>query len=240
METTLILIFAGLAVIFFVLWIAGCSRSDDYSKLANEINGINDTLNHIAYNQSNRGSAQDKESEEDTSRGSLPASEPVTIASIRKALFCNGYWTDDPSPDDPDRVWFKINDTNYCVDATKLPYLSLELGYNQESDDEDLELMKQAALDTSMGMPMVKICVTPKYIVCRIDILANSYHYLRDTLSQQVNILKKGILLFMGRYKALRDEKQHPKRQSTQPSSPPRTTWLGKRFRRRSFSMKER
>ena len=208
METVLILTFASLAFIFLMLWLAGCSRSDDYSKLANEVHGINDTMNRIAYKLSDRESEQKKESGNETNRGSMPASEPATIESIREALRYNGFSPDAPSSDDPDRVWFKIDDTNYCVDASKLPYLSLELGYNQESDEEDLILMKQAALDTSMGMYMVKICVTPKYYVCRIDILADSYLYLRDTLSQQVDILIKGIHHFMDRYKELRDEKK--------------------------------
>ena len=208
MELTLILTFAGLAFIFLVLWLASCSRADAYSKLTNEIHGINDTMNHIAYKLSNRDNVQTKESEDDTKHETSPASGPVTIESIREALRYNGYSPDDPASDDPGRIWFKIDDTNYCVDATKLPYLSLELGFNQETDEEDLELMKQAALDTSMGMYMVKICVTPKYYVCRIDILAESYLYLRDTLQRQVDILQEGIHHFMDKYKELRDEKQ--------------------------------
>lgn len=208
METTFILLFAGLAVIFFVLWLAGSSRADAYSKMANELHGLNDTMNRIAYKLSDRDSAQNKKPEDETSHETVSANEPVTIASIREALRYNGYSPDDPSSDDPDRVWFKIDDTNYCVDASKLPYVSLELGYNQESDEEDLELMKQAALDTSIGMYMVKISVTPKNFVCRIDIFTDSYLYLRDTLRPQIDILEKGVRHFMDRYKALRDEKQ--------------------------------
>ena len=183
METILILSFAALAIISLVL------------RLTKEVRGINDTLNHLVSKKPALQEPTDKK-------------EELTIESVRTALRYNGYSPDDPASDDPDRIWFKIDNTNYSVDASKLPYISLELGFNHEENEEDLELMNQAALETSMRMYMVKICVTPKYYVCRIDILADSYLYLRDTLRRQVNILMEGIHHFMDRYKELRDAKQ--------------------------------
>ena len=207
MENVLILTFAALAIIFLVLWLISYSRDESYGQLTKEVRGINDTLNRLVYKMPSPQVASEKQ-EAAVAVPKAGTLIPVTIESLREALRCNGYSPDGPTSDDPDRVWFKIDDTNYCVDASKLPYISLELGYNLESDEEDLELMKQAALDISMGMYMVKICVTPKYYVCRIDILADSYRYLRDTLSQQVDILTRGIHHFMDRCKELREEKQ--------------------------------
>lgn len=118
----LIILFAGLAIIFLVLWLVGQTREESYAKLVNEIHGLNDTMNRIAYKLPSPQEATGKESKEDSDVPEPESSRPVTIDSVRAALRFNGISPNSAESCESDTLAFSYRGRNY-----RLKHLTLFL-----------------------------------------------------------------------------------------------------------------
>ena len=208
METTLILLFAGLAVIFFVLWLAGGSRADAYSKLASEIHGINDTMNRIAYKMpSPQDSPEIKEevvavTEEETTK-------PVTIESARTALRYNGISPEIPDTHEPDVIKVTFKDRKYRLNLGRLPFVNILLAFGIDEED-DVDLMKEAAQFVSLRTFGACVFVIPEdnCFLISTDIYADSYLYLRNNIRFFLEVVENTGRYFYDRYEELKKQKQ--------------------------------
>lgn len=208
MENVLILIFAGLAVIFFVLWIAGCSRSDDYSKLANEIHGINDTLNRLVY----KIPAPQEASEKNDEIVAVPDAEttkPVTIESVRTALRYNGISPEILDTHDPSSVRFSFNELKYRLNLERLPFVSIQLIFGIDKED-DADLMKEVAQQVSLRSYGASVFVIPEdscYFIS-MDFYADTYLYLRNNIRFFLGAVENTCRYFHERYGEFKEQKK--------------------------------
>lgn len=71
--------------------------------------------------------------------------KPLNTESVRTALRYNGFSPEisGTNLDDWQTVRFKVKDTFFRIDTSRLPYLTLELGFRM-GQEEDINLMYQA------------------------------------------------------------------------------------------------
>lgn len=208
METILIFIFAGLAIIFLVLWILSHDNSERYAKLANEMHGLGETMNRIACKMPSP--QESKEKEQDTiDPDRLIESKPVTLESVRLALRFNGISPKIQDTRDPDALKFSYNDRNYRLNVGNLPYMSLLLVFKLESDD-DVELMKEVAQYVSLRSYGACVFIIPEdgCFLISADIYADTYLYIRNNLRYFLEVVENTGRYFYSRYDHLREEKK--------------------------------
>ena len=208
MEQTLILLFAGLAVIFFVLWLAGSSRTDAYSKLTNELHGINDTMNRLVYKMP----APQEATEKQGAPVSVPEAEiskPVTIESVRSALRYNGISPEILDTHEPDIIKFTFNDRKYRLNLGRLPYVNIMLVFGIDKED-DAELMKEAAQYVSLRSYGASVFVIPEdgCFLIGTDVYADTYLYLRNNIRFFLEVVENTGRYFYDRYEELKEQKK--------------------------------
>ena len=206
METTLILIFAGLAFIFLVLWLAGRSNSG-YEKLANEMRDINDTMNRIAYKMP---SPQDspKIKEEVVAVPEVETTKPVTIESVRTALRYNGISPEILDTHEPDIIKFTFNDRKYRLNLGRLPFVNIMLVFGIDKED-DADLMREAAQYVSLRSYGASVFVIPEdgCFLISTDVYADSYLYLRNNIRFFLEVVENTGGYFYSRYEELKAQK---------------------------------
>ena len=148
------------------------------------------------------------------------AGKPVTVESVKTALMSNGFTLEAPDADEPDIVSFMINDTVFRIDASHLPFLTLELGYRTDSMQVDVELMKQAAAEVTTGIFIGKVCIygEGQAVVFSAEWLCDSYTQLRDRLTKYLDIVCEAHKRFTETYDKLKEEKR--KREADLASKP--------------------
>ncbi|MBR5677178.1 MAG: hypothetical protein IKX20_03470 [Paludibacteraceae bacterium] len=208
MEQTLILLFAGLAVIFFVLWLAGSSRTDSYSKLTNELHGINDTMNRLVYKMP----APQEATEKQGAPVSVPEAEiskPVTIESVRSALRYNGISPEILDTHEPDIIKFTFNDRKYRLNLGRLPFVNIMLVFGIDKED-DADLMRDAAQYVSLRSYGASVFVIPEdgCFLISTDVYADSYLYLRNNIRFFLEVVENTGGYFYSRYEELREQKK--------------------------------
>ena len=213
MYSTLIIVFAALAIVFLVLWLDARSRNDASERLANELRGIDDTLNRIGHKLNSVTGAveklNEKKLEETVGSEAIPA-ESLSADSVRDALIECGIPEDKIDIDDPRRIWFTIGKTHFSVNVADLPYLSFQLGFQVDDDRTDFDLMMLAADMVSSGSPIAKVYVSPqdKYYMCHATMEANSYQHLRDNIKRYITLLGETCRRFDDKYERLKQEKR--------------------------------
>ena len=137
--------------------------------------------------------------------------KPVDIDSIRTALRSNGFSPEIAGTHSDDRnvVNFEVNGVRLRMDASKLPFLLLELGFQMEPGKEDVELMRRAASDVTSGIIIGKAIVLGdgQAVVFQAEILCDSYVHLRDNLKEYLQIVDETKMRFFDTYERLRAEK---------------------------------
>ena len=148
------------------------------------------------------------------------AAKPVTVESVKTALRSNGLTPEAPDADEPNIVSFKLNDTLFRLDASRLPFLTMELGYRTDPAEEDVELMKQAAAEVTTGIFIGKVSIygEGQAVVFCAEWLCDSYTQLRDRLTKYLDIVCEAHKRFTEAYDRLKEEKR--KREAELASKP--------------------
>lgn len=138
------------------------------------------------------------------------AAKPVTVESVKTALRSNGFTPEVPDADESNVVNFKINDTLFRIDASHLPFLSIELGYRADPAQEDVELMKQAAAEVTTGIFIGKVSIygEGQAVVFGAEWLCDSYTQLRDRMTRYIDIICDTHKRFSETYDRLKEEKR--------------------------------
>ena len=146
--------------------------------------------------------------------------KPLTVMSVRTALRYNGFSPEILDTHEPDIVNFKLNDTMFRINASRLPFLTLELGYRTDPAEEDAELMKQAAAEVTAGIFIGKVSIygEGQAVVFCAEWLCDSYTQLRDRLTKYLEIVCEAHKRFTEAYDRLKEEKR--KREAELASKP--------------------
>lgn len=141
------------------------------------------------------------------------AQEPLNMDSVKSVLQSNGYTPEPPSTDLDEReaVRFKIGDTFFRIDTSRLPYLTLDLGYGLDKDD-DIDLMYKAAWEVMAGIYVGKINILrgedASAVIFEADIIASNYTWFRDNFKQYLDIVIETRKRFYDVYGRLKEEKK--------------------------------
>ena len=139
--------------------------------------------------------------------------KPLTAESVRTALRYNGFSPEivDTHLDDWQAVRFKVEETFFRIDTSRLPLLTLETGFRMDKD-EDVELMERAAREVTAGIFVGKAKVLrgeeESAVVFQAEFIAVSYLYFRDSFKEYLNIVIETHKRFYETYENLKEEKK--------------------------------
>lgn len=136
----------------------------------------------------------------------------ISIESVRIALRYNGYSPDinGTNLDDWQIVNFKIEDTLFRIDTSRLPFLTLELGYRLDPEKEDVELLRRAAAEVTGGIFIAKVNIhgEGQGVVFCAEFICDNYIHLRDNLKRYLEIVIEAQRRFFDTYEKMKTEKQ--------------------------------
>ena len=141
------------------------------------------------------------------------AKKPLNTESVRIALRYNGFSPEvsGTNLDDWQTVRFKVEDTFFRIDTSRLPYLTLELGFRM-GKDEDIDLMDRAAREVTTGIFVGKVNILRGEVESAVDFqadfIADSYIYFRDNFKEYLNIVIETHKRFFDTYNNLKEEKK--------------------------------
>ena len=137
---------------------------------------------------------------------------PISIGTVCKILHALGGSSVIVENDDPLSISFKYDDMSYWLVLDELPFISLVLAVDFNPEDEDIELMKDAAQYVSLHSFGAVVYVIPEdaYWLVGYDIYADSESYLRKLLKLSLDNLKQVGWYFYDYYHRLKSK--HSKR----------------------------
>lgn len=208
---------AALAMLFMVLWMDARAKSyavKGREEIVGKIESVQKTMDgtlvrvmRLEDTAKKHQTEADKEEEDKEF-----AKKPVTIESVRTALRYNGYSPEivDTHLDDWQIVKFKINETLFRIDTSRLPFLIMELGYRLNPVDEQVELMRRAAAEVSAGIFIAKVNILEngQAVVFNVEFISDSYHHLRDNFRQYLEIIIEAHKRFFETYDMLKEERE--------------------------------
>lgn len=140
------------------------------------------------------------------------AKAPLTVDSVRTALRKNGFHPEGPdaNPEERQLLAFNIQDTRFHVDVTRLPFLSLELGYSLDPATEDIDLLYKAAYEVTSGIFVGKAVILGEgqAVLFQAEMMCDSYVHLRDNFKRYLDIVIETQKRFYDTYQKLKDEKK--------------------------------
>lgn len=136
--------------------------------------------------------------------------EPLTVEDIEAAVRCAGYV---PETND-DWIKFKVAGELFLVDASRLPLVVVLRPYNVNTNEWDMDVMKQAAHMMADELIMVKAVfdedpseTSLRFIVAAID---RNYFSFSDNLMTYINLISDGNQRMREIYGELMENKLHP------------------------------
>ena len=200
MEVVFIIVFAALFVIFFVLWMTDRSRNDSLTVDSKPIRDIRETLDQ---------SLERITAIEDKLSVVPDGSGPLSIDDVRNALLANDIAPETIDTSESGRIWFTIDNTRFSIELSRSPFFCFELVFRMKVEEEDVELMEQAARIVTLGMYIAKVDVNPekKYFICQADMIADTYLYLTNNFKRYINLLIDASHRFNEEYDKLRKER---------------------------------
>jgi hypothetical protein len=131
---------------------------------------------------------------------------------VRTAIRYNGFSPEiiDTHLDEWQTVKFKIGDTQFRVDTSRLPFLTLDLGYSLDQEKEDAALLERAAAEVTVGIFIGKAYVLGggQAVVFNAEFLCDSYLSLRDNFKKYLDIVIETQKRFFETYNRLKEEKR--------------------------------
>lgn len=212
METIIIVFLIALIGLSFVTWREARSKNrpaDD--GLLQKVDSIQKTMDEslvrIMLLEDKAKTSIDKMEEKEV------AKKPLNTESVRIALRYNGFSPEisGTSLDDWQTVRFKVEDTFFRIDTSRLPFLTLELGFRM-GQEEDIDLMYRAAREVTAGIFVGKVNILrgeeESAVVFQAEFIADSYLYFRDNFKEYLNIVIETHKRFFEVYNGLKDEKK--------------------------------
>lgn len=137
---------------------------------------------------------------------------PIEIGTVCKILHALGGSSVMVENGDPLSISFKYNDMSYWLVLDELPFISLVLAVDFNPEDEDIELMKDAAQYVSLHSFGAVVYVIPEdaYWLVGYDIYADSESYLQKLFKLSLDNLKQVGWYFYDYYHRLKSK--HSKR----------------------------
>ena len=137
---------------------------------------------------------------------------PISIGTVCKILHALGGSSVIVENGDPLSISFKYDDLSYWLVLDELPFISLVLAVDFNPEDEDIELMKDAAQYVSLHSFGAVVYVIPEdaYWLVGYDIYADSESYLQKLLKLSLDNLKQVGWYFYDYYHRLKSK--HSKR----------------------------
>lgn len=137
---------------------------------------------------------------------------PISIGTVCKILHALGGSSVIVENGAPLSISFKYDDMSYWLVLDELPFISLVLAVDFNPEDEDIELMKDAAQYVSLHSFGAVVYVIPEdaYWLVGYDIYADSESYLQKLLKLSLDNLKQVGWYFYDYYHRLKSK--HSKR----------------------------
>lgn len=209
-------IIAAFAMLFMVLWMDTRAKSHatkGRDEVFRKFEAVQKTMDGILVRVMRLEETTKKHPEEvDEDREIENAKKPVTIESVRTAIRYNGYSPEivDTHLDDWQIVKFKINDTLFRIDTSRLPFLTMELGYRLNPEEEEVELMRRAAADVSEGIFIAKVNIhgDGNAVVFNVEFICDNYLHFRNNFKQYLEIIIEAHKRFFDTYERMKDEKK--------------------------------
>ena len=208
-------------IIFFLIVLVGFAFAiwkDGRPKEQPAINGLqqkvdslqktmDDSLVRIMLLEDKAKAASDKKEEKESVK------RPLNAESVRIALRYNGFSPEivDTHLDDWQAVRFKVEETFFRIDTSRLPLTTLEMGFKLDKD-EDLDLADRAAREVTTGIFAGKASILrgeeESAVVFQAEFIADSYLYFRDNFKEYLNIVIETHKRFYETYNNLTEEKK--------------------------------
>jgi len=209
-------IIAAFAMLFMVLWMDTRAKSHTTKgrdEVFRKIEVIQKTMDGILVRVMRLEETTKKHPVEVDKDGEIEnAKKPVTIESVRTAIRYNGYSPEivDTHLDDWQIVKFKINDTLFRIDTSRLPFLTMELGYRLNPEEEEVELMRRAAAEITAGIFIAKVNIhgDGTAVVFNVEFICDNYLHLRDNFKQYLEIIIEAHKRFFETYEKMKEEKK--------------------------------
>ena len=133
---------------------------------------------------------------------------PIEIGTVCKILHALGGSSVMVENGDPLSISFKYNDMSYWLVLDELPFISLVLAVDFNPEDEDIELMKDAAQYVSLHSFGAVVYVIPEdaYWLVGYDIYADSEGYLQKLLKLSLDNLEQVGWYFYDYYHRLKSK----------------------------------
>lgn len=116
---------------------------------------------------------------------------PIEVESVCKILHAIGITSEVVETGHPMYIRFTYNDMSYRLVFDDIPFLSLVLMFDFNPEEEDIELMKDAAQYVSLRSFGAVVFVVPEdaYWLVGYDIFADSESYLQKNLNVFLDVL---------------------------------------------------
>ena len=168
---------------------------------------MDDSLVRIMLLEDKAKAASDKKEEKESVK------RPLNAESVRIALRYNGFSPEivDTHLNDWQAVRFKVEETFFRIDTSRLPLTTLEMGFRMDKD-EDVDLMERAAREVTAGIFVGKANILrgeeESAVVFQAEFIADSYLYFRDNFKEYLNIVIETHRRFYETYDNLKEEKK--------------------------------
>ena len=212
MEAIIIILLVVLAGFSFAIWKDGRPKEQpDDDGLQQKVDALqkkmDDSLVRIMFLEDKAKDASDRKEDKEIIK------KPLNAESVRIALRYNGFSPEiiDTNLDDWQAVRFKVEETFFRIDTSRLPLLTLETGFRMDKE-EDVELMERAAREVTTGIFVGKANVLrgeeESAVVFQAEFIADSYLYFRDNFKEYLNIVIETHKRFYETYENLKEEKK--------------------------------
>lgn len=214
MEAIIIILLIFLAGFSFAIWKDSLPKEQEQpvdNGLQQTVDALqkkmDDSLVRIMFLEDKAKAGSEKTEEKEV------AKKPLTAESVRIALRYNGFSPEiiDTHLDDWQAVRFKVEETFFRIDTSRLPLLTLETGFRMDKE-EDVEQMERAAREVTTGIFVGKANVLrgeeESAVVFQAEFIADSYLYFRDNFKEYLNIVIETHKRFFETYNNLKEEKQ--------------------------------
>lgn len=213
MNVLAFIVLTVLVIFFIALWFdarakgyAQQYKSASDEKIRHLRNSMDDALTRITKleEKTKAVDAEEQKEMDETER------KPVTADSVCLALRRNGYTPEVHDLKGRQVITFKADDTLFRLDTTHLPFLAIELGYGVDPSKEDMDLMRRAAAEVTVGIFIGKVIVYDdnESIEFNAELLCDSYVQLRDCLKKYLDVIFDTRKRFSDVYNRLKEEKR--------------------------------
>ena len=212
MEAIIIILLVVLAGFSFAIWKDGRPKEQPVDDgLQQKVDALqkkmDDSLVRIMFLEDKAKAGSDRKEDKEIIK------RPLNAESVRIALRYNGFSPEiiDTNLDDWQAVRFKVEETFFRIDTSRLPLLTLETGFRMDKE-EDVELMERAAREVTTGIFVGKANVLrgeeESAVVFQAEFIADSYLYFRDNFKEYLNIVIETHKRFFDTYNNLKEEKK--------------------------------